>query len=239
MENSGQIFSLWVGKNSQDLAHHFYALQVSFYLLRLNNSLTSPKILSSIAAYGNFTTVQDNAKDHTSWPSILKFLISTTFATPITQNCWLKCKRARWKWNTFIFQCNTRNNKIRKFMKKKTSICMKDGRRQNQIMLLSIQTLSKIVILGNTGKKSSSPVVMSMKIKSENIYKTLISWSMSPLLLIFKEVDFHNKSFSTLRINVPKKTFIIFNFKEIKKMAFMKWVNCKVLLKSGKSLTFS
>ena len=28
MENSGQVFSLWVGKNSQELAHHFYALQV-------------------------------------------------------------------------------------------------------------------------------------------------------------------------------------------------------------------
>ena len=75
MENSGQIFSLWVGKNSQDLAHHFYALQVPFYLLRPNNSSTSLKILSSIAAYGSFTTVQDNAKNHTSSPSILKFPI--------------------------------------------------------------------------------------------------------------------------------------------------------------------
>ena len=34
MENSGQIFSLWVGKNSQELAHHFYALQVDLLVIQ-------------------------------------------------------------------------------------------------------------------------------------------------------------------------------------------------------------
>lgn len=239
MENSGQIFSLWVGKNSQDLAHHFYALQVPFYLLRPNNSSTSLKILSSTAAYGSFTTVQDNAKDHTSSHSILKFPIWITFATPITQNCWLKCKRVRWRWNTITFQWNLRNNKILKLMMKRTSICTKDGKLLNQTTLWLIKTLFKIVIHGNTGNKSSRPVVMSMKTKSGNIWKTSISWSMSPLLLTLKEADFHNKSFFTSEINAPKKTFIIFNLKVTKRMAFMKWVNCKVLLKSGKSLTCS
>ncbi len=178
MENSGQIFSLWIGKNSQDLAHHFYALQVSFSLLRPNNSLTSLKIPSSIAAYGNFTTIQDNAKNHTSSLSILKSHIWITSAIPITQNLWLKCKRVRWKWNTFIFQWNTRNNKILRITRKRISICTKDGKLPNQTMVWLIKTLFKIAIPGNIGKKSTRPKVMNMKIKSENTWKILISWSM-------------------------------------------------------------
>jgi hypothetical protein len=53
MEGVEEIISLWVGPHSQKAAHHFYTLQVSSMLLRLNNFSRKRKILPTSTLFGH------------------------------------------------------------------------------------------------------------------------------------------------------------------------------------------